>query len=209
MKQQPLPQDRKRFLHPTIKIFLRPPLSVFSDFPVKIDLSAEINKKETTKPMRKIIVFMRGKYCLEEIGNSKDELTFLTIFGKKERECFEIQNSRFSKYVHDNHDNSKTYHDGKWMFVDGNTLEQLEEVKKLTRIRKKPGRKPFPKEKAIYSQSGQRCDFCVDYVHTSEEQRTTMENPSSKIWKKTDWRMRCEGCYSDNCHCKDEPCGAK
>ncbi|MDE7261513.1 MAG: DUF3788 domain-containing protein, partial [Oscillospiraceae bacterium] len=54
------------------------------------------------------MVFMRGKYCLDEIGDGKDELkfkqgkktiltiyiredrfSFLIIFGKKEREQFE------------------------------------------------------------------------------------------------------------------------
>ena len=100
------------------------------------------------------MVFMRGKYRLDEIGDGKDELkfkqgqktivtiyihedkfTFLIIFGKKERECFEMLKSGFSKYVCDYYDNSKTYHDGKWMFIDVSTLEQLEEVKKLILIK--------------------------------------------------------------------------
>lgn len=101
------------------------------------------------------MVFMRGKYRLDEIGDGKDELkfkqgqktivtiyihddkfTFLIIFGKKERECFEMQKSEFSKYLRDYYDNSKTYHDGKWMFIDVNTLEQLEEVKRLILIKR-------------------------------------------------------------------------
>lgn len=60
------------------------------------------------------MVFMRGKYRLDEIGDGKDELkfkqgqktiltvythddkfTFLIIFGKKERECFEMQKNEF------------------------------------------------------------------------------------------------------------------
>ena len=70
------------------------------------------------------MVFMRGKYRLDEIGDGKDELkfkqgqktiltvythddkfTFLIIFGKKERECFEMQKSEFSTYIHDYYDN--------------------------------------------------------------------------------------------------------
>ena len=69
------------------------------------------------------MVFMRGKYRLDEIGDGKDELkfkqgqktivtiyihedkfTFLIIFGKKERECFEMQKSEFSKYICDYYD---------------------------------------------------------------------------------------------------------
>ncbi len=174
------------------------------------------------------MVFMRGKYCLDEIGDGKGELkfkqgqktivtvyihedrfTFLIIFGKKERECFEMQKSEFSKYVCDHYDNSKVYHDGKWMYIDVNTLAQLEEVKKLIFIKKKPNRKPFPKENALYSKCGQRCDLCVHYIHTSDELRTTMEGSLSKMWGQTDWSMRCEGCYSDNCYCKDDLCNAK
>lgn len=126
------------------------------------------------------MVFMRGKYRLDEIGDGKDELkfrqgnktiltiyihednfTFLIIFGKKEREYFEMHADDFSQYIHDYYDNSKTYHDGKWMFIDVSTLEQLEEVKKMVLIKKKPNRKPFHKDNAVYSQCGQRCDLCV------------------------------------------------
>lgn len=60
-----------------------------------------------------------------------------------------------------------------------------------------------------YSKCGQRCDLCVHYIHTDEELRAMMEAPLSKMWGQTDWNMRCEGCYSDNCYCKDEPCNAK
>ena len=111
--------------------------------------------------------FMRGKYRLDEIGDGKDELkfkqgaktiltiyihddrfTFLIIFGKKEREYFEMHASEFSPYICNYYDNSKTYHDGKWMFIDVSTLEQLEEVKQMIMIKKKPNRKPFSKENA-------------------------------------------------------------
>ena len=174
------------------------------------------------------MVFMRGKYHLDEIGDGKDELkfrqgnktiltiyihednfTFLIIFGKKEREYFEMHADDFSQYIHDYYDNSKTYHDGKWMFIDVSTLEQLEEVKKMVLIKKKPNRKPFHKDNAVYSQCGQRCDLCVHYVNTDESLRAVMEPYLSKMWGITDWSMRCDGCYSDNCYCKDEPCNAK
>lgn len=174
------------------------------------------------------MVFMRGKYRLDEIGDGKDELkfkqgqrtiltiylhedkfTFLVIFGKKEREVFEAQNSSFSPYILDCYNNSKTYHDGKWMSLDVTTMEQLEEIKKLILIKKKPNRKPFPKENAVYSQCGQRCDLCVHYVHTNEELRAAMMPPLTRMWGDGDWSMRCEGCYSENCYCKNDPCHAK
>lgn len=172
--------------------------------------------------------FMRGKYRLDEIGDGKDELkfkqgaktiltiyihddrfTFLIIFGKKEREYFEMHASEFSQYIRNYYDNSKTYHDGKWMFIDVSTLEQLEEVKQMIMIKKKPNRKAFSKENAVYSKCGQRCDLCVHYINTDEAMRAMMEPHLIKMWEITDWSMRCEGCYSDNCYCKDDPCNAK
>ncbi|MDE6052963.1 MAG: DUF3788 family protein [Lachnospiraceae bacterium] len=174
------------------------------------------------------MVFMRGKYRLDEIGDGKDELqfkqgqktiltiyihedryTFLIIFGKKEREIFEMHRGEYSQYICGYYDSAKTYHDGKWMFIDVTTMEQLEEVKKLIQIKKKPNRKPFPKENAIYAQCGQRCDLCVHYIGTKDEQRAEMIIQLTKMWDITDWSMRCSGCDSEECYCKDDPCNAK
>lgn len=174
------------------------------------------------------MVFMRGKYRLDEIGDGKDELkfkqggktvltvytredkfTFLIIFGKKEREVFEARRDEFSKSILNHYDNAKTYHDGKWIFIDVKDSAQLEEVKQLIQIKKKPNRKPFPKETAVYSKCGQRCDLCVHYTGTTEEQRAVMEPLLNKMWENNDWSMRCNGCYSDDCYCKDAPCHAK
>lgn len=174
------------------------------------------------------MVFMRGNYRLDEIGNGKDELkfrqgsrtiltiyiredqfSFLLIFGKKERELFEQQQEQFPDYIRQIYDSTRTYHDGKWMLFDVSTLAQLEEVKRLIRIKKKPNRKPFPQEGALYAQCGQRCDLCVHYVGTTEEQRAVMLPALAAMWGTTDWSMRCAGCSSDDCYCKDSPCHAK
>ena len=181
---------------------------------------------ELEKISHETMVFMRGKYCLDEIGDGKNELkfkqgqktiltiyihddkyTFLVIFGKKEREIFETTRNDFSPFILNYYDNSKTFHDGKWMFIDVSTLEQLEEIKKLIQIKKKPNRKPFSKENALYSKCGQRCDLCVHYEGTSQEQKQLMISNLNKMWENTDWSMSCQGCHSENCGCKD--CNAK
>lgn len=181
---------------------------------------------ELEKISHETMVFMRGKYCLDEIGDGKNELkfkqgqktilsvyihddkyTFLVIFGKKERELFEATRNNFSPFILNYYDNSKTFHDGKWMFIDVSTLEQLEEIKKLIQIKKKPNRKPFSKENALYSKCGQRCDLCVHYEGTSQEQKQLMISNLNKMWENTDWSMSCQGCHSENCGCKD--CNAK
>ena len=180
------------------------------------------------KVSHETMVFMRGNYRLDEIGDGKDELkfkqgqktiltiyihedrfTFLVIFGKKEREIFDARRGEFSQYILDYYDNSKTYHDGKWMFIDVRNTEQLEEVKRLVLIKKKPNRKPFPKEGAVYSQCGQRCDLCIHYTGVTEELRAVMEPQLIKMWDITDWSMRCEGCYSKECYTEDGLCNAK
>ena len=126
--------------------------------------------------------FMRGKYALDEVGNGKDEVkfrrtgktiltisiredcfVFMLVFGKAEREKFEARRNEFPQNIQDVYDNSKTFHDGKWMWFGVSDLETLEAVKELIMIKKKPNRKPFPKERAIYSKCGHRCDLCVHY----------------------------------------------
>lgn len=128
------------------------------------------------KVSHETMVFMRGKYRLDEIGDGRDELkfkqgqktvltvythedkfTFLIIFGKKEREIFEARRDEFSKDILNYYNDAKTYHDGKWIFIDVKEPAQLEEVKRLIQIKKKPNRKPFPKETAVYSKCGDLC----------------------------------------------------
>ncbi len=174
------------------------------------------------------MTFMRGKYCLNEVGNGKDELKFrqgkrtiltvyvrenrfdfLLIFGKKEREAFEARREEFSPLVTGIYDGAKTYHDGKWMMFPVTTLEQLEELKELILIKKKPNRKPFSKEGVVYGQCGQRCDLCVHYIGQDEARRQEMIPPLTRMYGITDWSMRCGGCKSSTCYCKDAPCPAK
>ncbi len=158
------------------------------------------------------VKFMRGKYCLDEVGDGNDELKFkhrkktiltiyihkdkfifLMIFGKKERQKFESIKSEFSQYIQDYYDNSKTYHDGKWMFIDIASLEVFEEIKKLILIKKKPNRKPLPKENAIYSKCGHRCDLCIHYADMSDDFRSMIELHLNNVYG-SGWSARCPGC---------------
>lgn len=183
---------------------------------------------ELEKVSHETMKFMRGKYRLDEIGDGKDELkfkqgqktiltvythedrfTFLIIFGKKEREIFETVKEKYPQWMLDHYENANTYHDGKWMFIDVKNLQELEVVKKLVLIKKKPNRKPFSKENSVYSGCGHRCDLCIHYTGMSEEVRSEIEPLLTRVWGDQDWSMRCDGCLSDNCHCKDNPCDQK
>ncbi|MDD4495115.1 MAG: DUF3788 family protein [Eubacteriales bacterium] len=163
------------------------------------------------------VKFMRGKYKLDEVGNGKDQVkfkqgaktivtidiredkyTFLIIFGKAEREKFEAIKEEFSQYIKDHYDNTKTFHDGKWMFIDVSTLAVLEEIKKLVMIKKKPNRKPFPKENAVYSKCGMRCDLCVHYSNAGfdHEYRLKLTDCLDRVYGQGDWDDDgCPGCY--------------
>ena len=108
----------------------------------------------------KIIGNIRVNYIIDEYFEGKKELKFrrngktlvtfyfnegvftvLIIFGKKERAKFENENKKFSKYIIDHYKRSKTYHDGKWMFIDIADDKYTDDIIGLIQIKKKPNRK--------------------------------------------------------------------
>lgn len=171
--------------------------------------------------------FMRGKYVLDEVGNGKDELKFrrggktvltiyirdnrydfLVIFGKAEREKYELERDTFPKGIRDIYDKSKTYHDGKWMMIPVADLDMLEAVKRLVMIKKKPNRRPFPKETAVYSKCGMRCDLCVHYTGgtISDEWRKELRERVGRVYGGDNYgedMMLCSGCPGK---CMDDEC---
>lgn len=180
---------------------------------------------ELEKVSHEIMRFMRGRYCLDEVGDGKNELKFrrsgktvltiysyedrfefMIIFGKAEREKFELIRSDFSTDVCEHYEKARTYHDGKWVRFPVNSLEMLEEMKKLIMLKKKPNRKPFPKEYALYGKCGQRCDICIHFTGLSEEFRKEIEPHLIKVWNSEDWSMRCSGCGTENCYSKNASC---
>lgn len=72
---------------------------------------------------------------------SNGYFTTLIIFGKKEREKFEVINNEFSKYINDYYNISKIYHDGKWMFIDIKDDLYIEDIINMIKIKKNPNRK--------------------------------------------------------------------
>lgn len=164
--------------------------------------------------------FMRGKYVLDEVAGKyydteclkfrqgkktilsinihEDHYDFQVIFGKAEREKFETLRSEFTQNILDIYDNSKTYHDGKWMMIPVVDLETLEAVKQMIIIKKKPNRKPFSKEQAIYSDCGHRCDLCVHYIggKISEEFRKELQERVRRVYglRSDEEFPLCNGC---------------
>jgi uncharacterized membrane protein len=161
------------------------------------------NTNELQKVSEETMRFMRGKYILDEVGDGKDMLKFrgsgktvltvyicearfdfLVIFGKAECGQLEARRSGFSKKKIEIYENGKTRRNGKWIYVSVADLHTLEAVKQLIMIKKKPDRKPFPKERAVYSSCGHRCDLCVHYAGgtISEEFRSELKKRLIRVY---------------------------
>ncbi|MDD5936891.1 MAG: DUF3795 domain-containing protein [Clostridiales bacterium] len=56
---------------------------------------------------------------------------------------------------------------------------------------------------------GKRQSLRSKFINVTDEMRAIMIPELNKMWGDSDWSMRCEGCYSDNCYCKDDLCKAK
>ena len=172
--------------------------------------------------------FMRGRYVMDEIGNDKntlkfrrgertlltivthdDHYTFVVIFGKAERDTFTTQRDSFSTWMQAQYDHAKVHHEGRWMYIDVSTMAQLEEVKRMIIIKKKPNRKPFPTEQAQLSRCGMRCYLCVHYTGgtISESLRAVLAASCNRCYGGgfDEPLMRCAaGCQSKS---MDDPCG--
>jgi len=111
--------------------------------------------------------FMRGKYVFDEVGDGKDELEF-----RENGEVFvsiRILEDRYDFHI-----------DGQCLPVAD--LETLEAVKRLALAKKKPDRKPFPKEGAIYGDCGHRCDLCVHGGTVGEEFREELKERIRRVY---------------------------
>jgi hypothetical protein len=147
-----------------------------------------------------LIRFIRVNYCVDEIWNGKDELKIklssktltticikdgffnvLMIFGKAEREQFNSTRDSFSQYIRNYYDNSRTYHDGKWMFIDINDHTYLDDMYHLLKIKKKPNRKTEDLSKADIGCCGNRCDLCLLNI------RNNADKGGSREFHQLDW----------------------
>lgn len=155
------------------------------------------------------VKFRQGKKTVVSINLHKDHFDFQIIFGKAEREEFEAVRHEFPQEIQKLYDRERTLHDGKWLLIRVDDLRTFEAVKKLILIKKKPNRKPFLKENAVFGKCGHRCDLCVHYTGITEEFRDVLIPRLNAVYGNSDWSMRCTGCDTPGCHCcgkDDELC---
>ena len=132
---------------------------------------------ELQKVSEETMRFMRGKYVLDEVAGKyydidclkfrqgkktilsinihEDHYDFQIIYGKAEREKFEARLAEFPATIQELYKQSKALHDGLWMLIRVDNLEMLEALKQMIMIKKRPNRKPFPKEQAVYADCGE------------------------------------------------------
>jgi hypothetical protein len=188
-------------------------------------------KTELQKVSEETMRFMRGKYVLDEIPGKyydvdclkfrqgkrtilsinihEEHYDFQIILGKSEREKFETRRGEFPKEIQELYDKERTLHDGKWLLIRVESLADLEVVKQLILIKKKPNRKPFPKTHIHSGNCGQRCDLCVHYKGTTSISTEEMERARAcctALYGIDDWEMNCDGCHWPDCDVESAVC---
>ena len=119
--------------------------------------------------------FARSKKTLVTFYIEQNKLTVLLIFGKKEREIFDAVRSDFSEYINGYYESSKTYHDGKWMFIDLAEGNYVGDIMRMICIKKKPD------PKAI-TMCGYKCGLCGAYAKNIKKNDRREE--LSDVWHK-------------------------
>lgn len=149
------------------------------------------DKTELQKVSEETMRFIRGKYVLDEVGYGKDKLKFCengeTVI------TIQIHENRYDFHIDEKN-------------IPVADLETLESVKQMLMIKKKPNRKPFPKEQAIYASCGHRCDLCVHYNGgtISEEFRAELKERLKRVYAGGigdggywgDDMQFCDGCHT-------------
>ena len=184
---------------------------------------------EVQKSWGKLVGFIRAYYVMEELWDGNEILKFrksgktlvslsvhenrfnaLIIFGKAEREKFDAVRDNFSDYILNYYDNSRTYHDGKWMFIDVDSNTNIDEIVELIKIKKKPNRKVENLKDAEIGCCGNRCDQCLlRATNGGKENRVLFNDENYKIYfspdeQKEDYSsVNCAGCYQG---CKTRDC---
>lgn len=85
--------------------------------------------------------YRRGGKTLCALYAREDTFGFMIIFGKDERAKFEAERNGYSAEVQKLYDESKTYHDGKWMMFEPLDNSLFDNFSKMLLIKRRPNRK--------------------------------------------------------------------
>lgn len=169
-----------------------------------------------------LLGYIRTHYAMDELWDGRDELKFrrsgktlvtfyvhdgyftvLMIYGKQERLAFEEKQDEFPSDIQDYYKNSKTYHDGKWMFMDIRDTEHIDSLIRMLNIKKKPNRKKENLSNAILGKCGNRCDLCLLHEsHSAPENKILFKQGDRKCYHtdaepEVDYSgHQCGGCHN-------------
>ena len=85
--------------------------------------------------------YRRGGKTLCALYARENCVGFMVILGKDERLKFEADRDSYSKEVQRIYDETKTYHDGKWLMFEPTDTALFDDFIRLLRIKRKPNRK--------------------------------------------------------------------
>lgn len=85
--------------------------------------------------------YRRGGKTLCAFYARENCVGFMVILGKEERLKFEADRASYSEAVQRIYDETKTYHDGKWMMFEPVDASLFDDFMRLLQIKRKPNRK--------------------------------------------------------------------
>ena len=149
-----------------------------------------------------MVMYCIGDRLLLSVYIREDSFDFLLILSEEDRKRFEAERGNFPQAILDIYENAKAKNDGKWLWIPVADMETLEGAKKLILLKEKPNRTPFPKDTAIYSKCGARCDMCVYYLNgvngKDSPGQVTIHRQLTRFWGEEDWTWSCAGCFAKN-----------
>lgn len=85
--------------------------------------------------------YRRGGKTLCALYARENCMGFMVILGKDERAKFEAVRNNYSEFVQKIYDETKTYHDGKWLMFEPVDTSLFEDFVQILAIKRKPNRK--------------------------------------------------------------------
>lgn len=85
--------------------------------------------------------YRRGGKTLCALYARENCVGFMVILGKDERQKFEEDKARYSEEVQRVYEETKTYHDGKWLMFEPTDTALFDDFIRLLKLKRKPNRK--------------------------------------------------------------------
>ena len=84
--------------------------------------------------------YRRGGKTLCALYARENCMGFMVILGKEERAKFEADKDAYAKEIQQVYEESKTYHDGKWLMFEPKDQSLFDDFMKLLLVKRKPNR---------------------------------------------------------------------